>query len=241
LIIENARLYEENLRQARLSALGQGIAGAAHFVKNLLNGIDGGAYILERGIKKKELNEIDKGFNIMKRNNKLMKSLVLDMLTYSKDREPEYELTDVNQVCRGVVEFVGQKAAQKNVEVLFNPSFDQCETFLDSTGIYRCILNLVSNAIDACDKSQGVVEITTQTDETSKWLKIVISDNGCGISEDNLKKLFSPFFSTKGSKGTGLGLAITQKIISEHGGSVNVESELGKGTTFNIELPLKIA
>ena len=238
LVIENARLYEENLRQARLSALGQGIAGAAHFVKNILTGINGGADILEYGIKERDIDRIVEGWNIVKKSNEPMKNLVLDMLNYSTNGKPEYELTDVNEVCKTVVELMREKAKKKDVEILFNPSFDLCQMFLDAKGIYRCILNLVSNAIDACDKPHGAVEITTRIVEANRWFEIIISDNGCGISEENLKKLFTPFFSTKSSKGTGLGLAITYKIISEHGGHMNVESELCMGTKFTIELPI---
>ena len=238
LVIENARLYEENLRQTRLSALGQGIAGAAHFVKNILTGINGGADILEYGIKERDIDRIVEGWNIVKKSNEPMKNLVLDMLNYSTNGKPEYELTDVNEVCKTVVELMREKAKKKDVEILFNPSFDLCQMFLDAKGIYRCILNLVSNAIDACDKPHGAVEITTRIVEANRWFEIIISDNGCGISEENLKKLFTPFFSTKSSEGTGLGLAITYKIISEHGGRMNVESELCMGTKFTIELPI---
>lgn len=174
----------------------------------------------------------------MERNNGLLKNLVLDMLTYSKDRKPEYELVDLNELCQAVVELMREKADKNNVEILFNPSSKLDQVLLDEKGIYRCVLNIVSNAIDACDKTQGIVEITTKIVEPNKSFEIVISDNGCGINEKNLKKLVASFFSTKGSKGTGLGLAITQKIISEHKGRINVESELGEGTRFIIELPI---
>ncbi|MHA1868423.1 MAG: ATP-binding protein [Candidatus Heimdallarchaeaceae archaeon] len=238
LVIENARLYNENLKKARLSALGEGIAGAAHFVKNILNGIEAGGYILERGVKNENLDGIAKGWNIMKRNNKLMKNLVLDMLTYSKDRKPEYDLIDINSLCEAITQLMSQKAEDNNVEIKFHPSPNIGEICLDEKGIYRCILNLVSNAIDACDKSPGIVEIIIKPIKDDKWVQITVSDNGCGISQENLKKLFDSFFSTKGSKGTGLGLAITQKIISEHKGNIDVESKLGEGTKFIIELPI---
>ena len=115
---------------------------------------------------------------------------------------------------------------------------DLGQVTLDPKGIYRCILNLVSNAIDACDKTQGLVTITSAVDETDKRLRISVADNGCGISEEDLENVFKVFFSTKGSKGTGLGLGVTQKIIAEHGGDIKAESELEVGTRFIMGLPL---
>jgi signal transduction histidine kinase len=110
---------------------------------------------------------------------------------------------------------------------------------LDSTGIKRCLLNLVGNAIDACTGAEnGFIEITANVVDDS-ILRITVSDNGSGISEEDKANLFQMFFSTKGSKGTGLGLAVTHKIISEHDGTIEVESAPGNGTKFIIELPLK--
>ena len=237
LVIENARLYEENLRQARLAALGQGIAGAAHCIKNILNGIDGGTYILELGIRRERVESISKGWDIMKRNTQIMKDLVLDMLAYSRPREPEYEPSDINKICTDMAELMREKAKEKNADISLELQPDLRQVILDPKGIYRCILNLVSNAIDACDKSKGIVKIVTHVPKTDNCFEISVSDNGCGISEESLKNLFKVFFSTKGSKGTGLGLAVTQKIISEHGGDIKVESELDVGTKFIITLP----
>ncbi len=238
LVIENARLYEENLRQARLSALGQGIAGAAHCIKNILNGIDGGTYILNLGIQRENLESISKGWDIMKRNAQFMRELVLDMLTYARQQELQREPTDINKICTDVAELMSENAKQKGADILLDLQPDIGQVILDPKGIYRCILNLVSNAIDACDKSKGIIKITTHALETDDYLETSVSDNGYGIDEENLRNIFKVFFSTKGSKGTGLGLAVTQKIISEHGGYINVESELNKGTKFTIRLPV---
>jgi len=246
LVIENARLYEENLKQARLAALGQGIAGAAHCIKNILNGIDAGVFLLERGIQRQNYERVSKGWNIMKKNTDLMKNLVLDMLTYSRKREPEYSECDVNEICEAVADLMRDKANEKNTEVSLELAEDIGEVIIDKMGIHRCVLNIVSNAIDACDKEEGlsavaqagIVKIGTRKTETDGHFAIDMSDNGCGISEENLKRLFEVFFSTKGSKGTGLGLAVTNKIITEHGGSINVASELGVGTTFTFDLPM---
>jgi len=239
LVLENSRLHEENLRQARLTALGQGIAGAAHCIKNILNGVHSGAYILDLGVKKQKIESVAKGWDIMKRNTQIMEDLVLDMLTYSRPRKPEIKPADINQVCSDIVALMKDKAAEKSVELVQALQPDIGEIVLDPKAIYRCVLNLVGNAVDASNKPDSRVELGTQATEDEAKLKIWVKDNGQGISEENLKNLFKVFFSTKGSKGTGLGLAVTHKIIGEHGGEITAESELDVGTTFTITLPLE--
>ncbi len=238
LVIENARLYQDNLRQARLSALGQGIAGAAHCIKNILNGVTGGAFILENALGKQDAEKAGKGWGILKRNLEIMKGLVLDMLAYSKPRVPEIQPCDINKVCADVAALVRERVDASRTRVCADLQPEAGVVMLDPTGIYRCILNLVFNAADAVDKPDGKVTVTTRLGESGRVLEIAVADNGCGISEENRKKMFQAFFSTKGSKGTGLGLAVTQKIIHEHGGDIRVDSQTGVGTTFTISLPL---
>ena len=237
LVIENARLHQENIRQARLTAMGQGIAGAAHCIKSILNSIGGGEFVIETGLRKKNLEKVEKGWEVMKRNTHIMKELVLDMLTYSRPREPERRPSDINRICTDIADLVRETAGKKNIDMTLDLDTGLGEINLDPKGIYRCILNLVSNAVDACDKPAGKIAISTRLTETGNWLEVSVADNGSGISQEDRDKLFNVFFSTKGSKGTGLGLAVTEKIISEHNGSIHVTSRLGEGTTFTIRLP----
>ena len=240
LVIENATLYQENLRHARLSALGQGIAGAAHCIKNILNGIDGGSYILERALESNNFEKVLKGWDILSRNTKIMKTLVMDMLAYSKDRKPEYVEYEINRVCIDIRDLLQQEAVKKGISIVLELSEDIGNVTIDPKGIYRCLLNFVSNSIDACGNN-GFVTLKTEIFPQDNLLTLSVSDNGCGISKENIEKLFQVFFSTKGSKGTGLGLSVTHKIISEHGGDIKVTSEPGLGTEFKIHLPLNRA
>jgi len=234
--IRNAQIYEEKVKAERLAVLGQTVAGLAHCIKNLLNGISGGAYILERGLEGRDLERVLKGWEMVKRNNEFMSELVLDMLAYAKEREPAYALTDINGVVGSVCELMTERARQHNVELA-------CElgevkpSAMDATEIRRCVLNLVTNAVDACAGHGTRVCARTYLDEGQREVCVVIADDGCGISEENQKRLFQVFFSTKGAKGTGLGLAVTHKIIHEHHGEIDVASEEGEGTTFTIRLP----
>jgi len=232
-------LVIENARQARLSAIGQGIAGAAHCIKNILNSIGAGEYVIQTGLKSGSLEKVEKGWGVLSRNTRIMKELVLDMLTYSKEREPEFEQVQLNTICEDVYNLMEKKAADENVALSLELSPDIGTIALDPKGIYRCILNLVSNAVDACDKADGRVTIATKTNKSGDFFTLSITDNGCGISKEDRENLFKAFFSTKGSKGTGLGLAVTEKIISEHRGTIQVESEPGSGTAFHIHLPVR--
>ena len=237
--IELAFLHEQKMKAERMAAIGETVAGLAHCVKNVLNGIQGGAYFVDRGLKNEDMPSISKGWQTVKKYSAFMMSLTLDMLTFAKEREPEYENTDVNDVIETVCE-MSAAARAKGVSLAWEENNALRSVVIDPTGIRRCLLNLVSNAVDACPSDDGGRVRVTSEVENSTMFRIVISDNGSGISDEDKKNLFKTFFSTKGSKGTGLGLAVTQKIVSEHGGRIEVESSVGKGTSFSIVLPFEV-
>ena len=235
--LENARLHEEKIRQERLAAIGQTVAGLAHCIKNILNALGGGAYILESGLKKQEHDKVAKGWDIVKRNNQFLSQLVLDMLSYSKEREPAYSEVDINDVCESVCELCRETARMKKTEIVFEGDSSIGPVKVDETGIKRCLMNLVGNAVDACGAEGGRVRVSTGLAGEAGRFLIRVRDNGAGIPDEHRQKLFHAFFSTKGSKGTGLGLPVTYKIITEHRGRIDVETEAGNGTTFLITLP----
>lgn len=237
--IENFRLYEENIRTEKLAAVGQAVAGLGHCIKNILNGMEGGSFILQKGLDKMNEDSTREGWDILRRNSSRLKDLMLDMLTFSKPREPVYEDISGNSTPKEVVELLSQKAAAKGVNLQFFPDENIGDVKLDGKAIYRGILNLVTNAIDASPPEGGKVEVKTRLLPDGEKFQIIIQDNGCGISEENLSKMGKVFFSTKGSDGTGLGLSVTYKLISEHKGKIEVASELGAGTTFTVTLPVK--
>ena len=234
--IDLIRLSEAHTSQIRLSDLGQSIASSAHGLKNILNNMDGGTYIVERGVASKNMESVNKGWDILKRNSQRMREIVLDMLLFSRPRKPEFRPSDINKICWDIYELVRENACRKRIS--FQLDFDDRIKFvcIDPKGIYRCILNLVSNAIDACSRTGGIITMTTHSMENED-LQIRIGDNGPGISKHNINHIFDVFYTTKGSLGTGLGLPVTQKIIAEHKGHIDVKSKLGSGTTFIITIP----
>jgi len=237
--VENTRLYDANLRAERMAAVGQAVAGLGHCIKNILNGMEGGSFILQKGIDKAEEGSIRKGWDILSRNSSRLKDLVLDMLAYSKPREPMYQVVQGNSVVVDVVELLQERADGKGVHLRYIPDERLQAVEIDGKAIYRCVLNLVTNAIDACQEQGGEVCVRTLLSQQEQRFEISVSDNGCGVSEEDMEKLGRAFFSTKGSKGTGLGLSVTYKIVSEHKGDIRVESRLREGTTFTLSLPVR--
>lgn len=236
--IRNVHLAEEALKAERLAAIGQAVTGIAHCIKNMLSGIQGGVYLVGITLQKLTGGQPDRGFEMLKRNQERMMGLVKDMLTFSKEHEPEYVKTDLNELVESVVDMVRTAADERKVNLAFDPDRSLDKIFMEPTSIYRCVLNLVSNAIDACNDEGS--RVTVRTCKGSRDSAVIeVEDNGSGIPAEVVDQIFQPFFSSKGSKGTGLGLAVTRKIIQEHGGSLTVDSTPGQGSTFTIRLPYR--
>jgi len=239
--LENIQLFRENVQQERMAAIGKVIAGLGHDIRNLLSALKGGMFLVDETLRANESEDARTAWNIVKHGHESIASLVQDMVNYSKPREPEWKLTDANQVVESAVAFAEERAKEKNVQisVLLDPTIEPF--FFDPQSIERCVLNLLSNAIDAVQAQSGVVGVATRIDDAGKVVSIVVQDNGEGIPPENRDRVFDLLFSTKGQRGTGFGLAITKKIVEEHEGRVYFESDAGKGTSFTIELPLRDA
>lgn len=235
--LERARLVKEKINSERLAAIGETVAGLSHFIKNIVNGLRGGSFIINKYIDKIESQKIKTGWKMVQKNINKISSLVMDMLLYSKDRKPEYKIVSIKSIINDVIELEKTKAKLHNIKFINEFSDDINQIKLDPNGIFRAILNIVNNSIDALKKQeQGYIKITTRKDNEG-YVIIKIKDNGCGIKEEMQDNLFTKFFSTKGSKGSGFGLPITKKIIEEHQGRIQCNSEANKGTEFIIKLP----
>ncbi len=231
---------EEIIKNERLATIGETVAGLAHYIKNILTGLRGGMYMVNVGLEKDKAAMLREGWGVVSRNVERVSELVLDLLTYSKERKPELTDCDPNKIVSEVLELVKDNAAEHHIKLKEDLDSSLKHAYLDKNGIHRILLNLVSNAIDAClydpDTSKDW-EVTVRTKlETNgdQFLVFEITDNGVGMSKEIREKLFGRFFSTKQGRGTGLGLLITQKIIEEHGGKIGVKSASGKGTTFSV-------
>ena len=236
LAIEDTHFYQTTIQTEKLAAVGQTIANLSHHVKNILQGLKGGGYMVHEGLKRNEFEPIRAGWEICEKTHNRIESLVLDMLTMSKEREPKRESTNLVLLIQDALSIAQAPAKDADVQLVWNPPAGPQTACVDPEGIHRAVLNLILNAIDATsgkpDAKVSIVLLCTR-DST----RIEIEDNGVGIPQSQLQTIFSLFESTKGNRGTGLGLPVSQKIIREHGGDISVSSVVDQGTTFTIRLP----
>ena len=238
LAIEDTSYYSAMVKAERLAAIGQTIAGLSHHVKNILQGIRGGSYLIEEGLKDEDADVTKRGWRIVEKNQEKISALVMDMLTFSKDRQPEMRDSDLNEIVGDVLELMQVRAEEMNVRLVDERKSKIPILIFDGEGLHRAILNVVTNAIDAChDTENGVVRVSTNYDQQAERLSVVVSDTGPGIPEDEIDRIFGLFESKKGSRGTGLGLPVSQKILREHNGDIRVVSEVGMGSIFTLYWP----
>jgi signal transduction histidine kinase/HAMP domain-containing protein len=235
--LEFSDIQTELVEQERLVAVGETVAGMTHCMKNILNGLRAGQYVIERGLEKNEQEKVTKGWRVMKSAVQQVEKLTFDMLYNVKDRVPDLQATDPNAIILEVIELLRVSAADQGVELRAQLDEQIGEQELDRSTIYRAVLNLATNAVDACVESEDGDLVTLRSQGGDDEIILSVEDNGIGMSDQVRLKLFRRFFSTKTSKGTGLGLAVVKKITEEHGGFLDVESEPGKGSTFHIHLP----
>ena len=241
------RLVEEKtkrlLEAERLAAVGETVAGLAHAIKNVATGLRGGAFVLEKGMELNNDKYLSQGWDMVKSDVGRMSNMALDLLSYAKHREPEYELCDPNRLMEEVFNLMLPHTRECGVTLKLDLDKSLSDAWLDPEGIHRCLLNLVTNAIDACrdiESSKRAGKVVLRSLKKKKCaVEYQVVDNGCGMDEVTRASIFQSFFSTKGSRGTGLGLMMTKKIIDEHRGFIKFESEREKGTEFVIKLPGK--
>ncbi len=240
---EIKRLERELVHAERLAAVGQTVAGLAHGIKNILHGLKGGSYLVDIGIEQGKQDKLKTGWEMIQRNIGRTADLVMDLLSYAKEREPECEPCRPNEIMADVCALIADKAEENGIEVAAEPDPEIGETVMDPRSIHTALLNLASNAVDACifdeNTSKQWQVVLGSKQEPDGSIRFTISDNGSGMTEEVRRKLFTSFFSTKGHRGTGLGLLVTRKLVEEHGGSIAVESEPGKGTVFTVQFPCK--
>jgi signal transduction histidine kinase len=239
LAVEETRYHHALVHAERLAAVGQTIAALSHHIKNILQGLRSGSDILKMGLTEKNDHLLQQGWRIVEKNQGKIYDLVMDMLSYSKEREPAVEETDLNAVVRDVLELVEGRA--KEMGVTLQTEFAHLPPVqVDPEGIHRALLNIVSNALDALeDRPKPLLAVGTTLESDREWALIVVMDNGAGIPPEKVSEIFKPFVSSKGSKGTGLGLAVSRKILREHGGDILLQTQSEKLTKFILRLPVK--
>src|SRR5262245_16355495 len=202
LAVEDTSFYSAMLQAERLAAMGQTIATLSHHIKNILQGIRGGSYLIEEGLKDADNEVVRRGWRIVEKNQERISHLVMDMLTFSKDREPELVAADLNETISDVVELMKERATEANVKLTWQPRSDLPQFSFDSDLLHRAVLNVVTNAIDACGKREAAcVEISVEWASGDRLVHVIVADNGEGIDPDDIQRIFSVFESKKGARG----------------------------------------
>ncbi|UCF94620.1 MAG: response regulator [Desulfobacterales bacterium] len=243
------KLVEEKARKLveaeRMAAVGQTVTELSHAIKNIANGLKGSIFVLRKGIELDNKKYLREGWEMVAGNVDKIKNLSLDLLNYGKYAATHFCLSDPNTPAQEAVNLMRAKAQELGIDLRTELGGDLKACGFDPEGLHRCLLNLVANALDACQdeaaagRDKTVVVKTRATGDGG--IEYQVSDNGCGMPQDVQSKLFQSFFSTKGTGGTGIGLMMTKKIIDQHDGRIEVQSKPGVGTTVSLRIPARQA
>jgi signal transduction histidine kinase len=235
-VIEMAtNISRVKIDRKELITLGQSIALLSHGIKNILEGLQGGAYVVDQGFKDGDLGLAQKGWGIVNKNIFDITDVVQNILYSSKNRPLKYEFVLPGELLEDSVQLFREKAAAMKIklEQQINPAVPKVR--LDAAAIRRMLHNLLWNALEAChnDRKKNEHTVVAKSDHFDEnHFMFEISDNGIGMDKATQRNVLEEFFSTKGSAGTGLGLAVVDKVVNKHGGRIEVVSEPGKGSSF---------
>jgi signal transduction histidine kinase len=229
-ITERRRLEEELVKSEKLAAIGQLASTVAHDIRNPLGVIKNSVYFLNMKLKDHADEKVIRHLKIMEQQVTSMNIIISDLLDFTRKKIPVLEQTDLNGI---VTRALATLTVPENINVIVKLG-EIPPMLLDPEQIQRVFQNIIQNAVEAMPEDGKLIIRTSKTDDS---VEISIEDSGVGIPEENLPRLFTPFFSTK-AKGVGLGLSVCKQLVEGHGGNVTVNSKVGEGTTFKVRLPI---
>ncbi len=237
-MLEELEARKEQLVQSRkLAALGTLLSGVAHELNTPLSNASSTCQIILEDLKELDPETLASMINQIDQEIWRARDIVRTLLEFSRNRHYEPRLWSLSQLIEETLIMARGKFSPKVMIEVDVP--EGLNIYVDKQRFQQALLNLISNAIDAIGERGGVVKISAKEDLDRHGVVVVIQDNGSGIPYEIQDKIFDPFFSTKGTKGTGLGLYIVNEIVARHGGSINLQSKPGKGTTFSLFFPHK--
>ncbi|MBM3744736.1 MAG: PAS domain S-box protein [Acidobacteria bacterium] len=236
-----ADITEMRALQEELASLGRLVGGIAHSIKNVLEGLRGGVYVVNLGLRDNSQADIRTGWEMVQRNVERLSAMIMDMLYCAKPRAPRQVPVSLPEVTRAALQLYATRA--KDLGVTLEADIDDSVPSVpgEPRDIHSLISNLLGNAVDACcadEDKRKKPRVLVRIGREDQQAVIQVTDNGTGMDEETRGKLFNMFFSTKGAAGTGLGLVVARKVAAEHGGAISVESTPGEGSTFTVKLPL---
>ncbi len=229
-----SQLYQSD----KLASIGRLAAGVAHEINNPLTGVLVHSSFLHK--RAPADSEEQKDLETIVHETKRCREIVKGLLDFARQAPMRKATVEINAVVERALRIVDNQLKVKGVEATLALRDDLPATYADANQIAQVLINLLVNAADAIGPGGGEIYVATEfkQGEQGSAIEIKVADNGCGIAEQDLSRIFEPFFTTKDQKGTGLGLAVVWGIVEEHGGSIKVDSGVGRGTTFTILLPL---
>jgi two-component system NtrC family sensor kinase len=241
---EKEELNESLIHSARLATLGVLSANIAHEVNNPLAIIKEQVGWVRDLLEKedastcKNMDELLESAQSIESSADRAKRITERLLNFSRRSQPIRENVDVNRLVEQTIEFVKKEARKRKITIQTELSRDVPETLIDSTQLQQVFLNILNNAVDAIGR-EGVIKTKTSFNALEREISVSVADTGPGIPNEMIDKIFQPFFTTKESgEGTGLGLSISSTIVQRLGGRIMVASEIGKGTTFTVYVPV---
>ncbi len=223
----------------RLASLGMLAAGVAHEINNPLGAIMALTALTLEDVKEDDPNR--ENLQEVVRQTRRCRDIVKGLLEFSRHSKGNSELADLNKILQDTLALVTKQAQFLNITVDVNYDPQLPPVVADKSELEEVFMNILMNAVQAMQE-RGTITITTRHSTPDKSVEVLISDTGCGVPPDRIDQIFDPFFTTKESgQGTGLGLSIAYGIITSHRGNISVESEVGKGSTFKIRLPIASA
>ncbi len=235
-VTEQKEIEKQLIKSEKLATLGILSSGIAHELRNPLSIIETARYTIEDDLGH-QYEGIDKKLTIIKRNIRRASNIIENLLQFSRNSQFQKEKVDVENLIDTTLALFQKEISVRNIKIdLFFNNVPRLFFSIDS--LKQVFLNIIMNAVQAMPKG-GVLKIITSLSSDRRWVFVDFTDNGIGIPKENMKYIFTPFFTTKSSTGgTGLGLYLSYSIIKKEGGDIAVKSKPGLGTTFSIKLPV---
>jgi PAS domain S-box-containing protein len=243
-ITSEKNLQKLLMESEKAAAIGRAVTAIQHAIKNMLNSLTGGVYLVRHGMEKNKQESVDDGFGMIEDGVSRIGDLSQRMLKYAKEWRLDVEDTDIAALAQGICKTIKQTAKGRDVDLSCGVGDRLPSVSCDPKLLHMALMDIVTNALDACsvkrygEKETAAVAFGLYYEESNMTVAIEIEDNGIGMTEEVKTNIFTPFYSTKEEWGTGLGLALTKRIINLHGGEIGVESEPGMGAKVRITLPV---
>jgi len=233
-------IQEKTELQDHLSSLGLLISSVSHGIKGLVTRLDGGIYLLDSGIRKSNPEQITAGRDALQQTAAHIKKLVQDILYYAKERPLNLETVYTEAFLKEIIATIQPRIEGKAVTLSSDITQAPDRIVIDPVSMQSALISILENAVDACEKdaSKDIHRVDFIIEKSAGHLILTIRDNGIGMDRETREKIFTLFFSSKDRRGTGLGLYIANKIITQHQGTIEVESQPGKGSLFRLKIPL---